>query len=320
MSVSVVDPVDAAALIEWSAAIRRSCVEDRVGAWWPSDESVLAQFADPPSGRRRWALVYHADDGSVAGAADVAVSDGDPAEVTVGVLPEHRRRGRGTALWEAARELLAEHSPAVVQSETWSAPGVAFAERIGLSIANSEFRMLRDSASAAPDAPAVSGVDVVAWTGAVPDGLLGDWVRLNASMRDDVPLGELTRRATVIDPDWVRAHEKRMSDQGWILVRAMARAGSRGVGYTVIFVARDGDEIIVQDDTFVEGAYRGRGIARLLKAENLRQLRSVPAAAAARWVQTSTAVDNSAMLSLNRAIGFEVADISYALEGPLAIS
>lgn len=318
MSVPVVDPVDTAALSEWSGALRRSCVEDRVGAWWPSDESVLAQFADPLPDRRRWALIHRAGDGSVVGAADVAASDGEPAEVTIGVLPAHRRQGAGTALWQAARRLLAEQTSGVVQSETWSPAGVAFAARIGLTVANSEFRMLRATASPVPDAPAVSGVDVVAWTGAVPDGLLDDWVRLNARMREDVPLGELTRRATVIDAEWVRSHEKRMTDQGWILARAMASADGRGVGYTVIFVARDGDEIIVQDDTFVDRAHRGRGIARLLKAENLRQLHSVPAAAASRWVQTSTAVDNHAMLALNRAMGFETADTSYALEGRLA--
>ncbi|WP_182253390.1 GNAT family N-acetyltransferase [Microbacterium esteraromaticum] len=320
MRVTVVGRLDTETLIEWNGALRASCVEDRVGVWWPSDETVLAQFADPLPGRRRWALVHRAEDGSLAGAADVSAGPGEPAEVTIGVLPAHRRRGIGTVLWEAARELLADEAPSVVQSETWSQAGVAFAECCGLAVGNSELRMLRSAVAPAPDRHAAADVEIVTWTGAVPDDLMHDWVRLNTRMREDVPIGELTRRVTSLDAEWVRAHEKRMTDQGWILVRAMARLAGEGVGYTVLFVAADGDEIVVQDDTFVERAHRGRGIAGLLKSENLRQLSALPASAAARWVQTTTAVDNHPMLALNRAIGFEVADRSYALEGRFAVS
>lgn len=89
------------------------------------------------------------------------------------------------------------------------------------------------------------------------------------------------------------------------------------VGYTEILLSRHDPEIVHQDDTFVEERMRGRGIGRALKAANLRQLMSLPESASSRFLQTYTALSNAPMLALNRAIGFEEADILTVLEGPL---
>ena len=97
----------------------------------------------------------------------------------------------------------------------------------------------------------------------------------------------------------------------------LARREGVAVGYTEILVNRHDPEILTQDDTLVDRAHRGRGIGRALKLANLENLRQVPEAAEARWIQTYTALDNAPMLALNRALGFREADVLSILEGEL---
>ncbi|MFC4137288.1 MULTISPECIES: GNAT family N-acetyltransferase [unclassified Microbacterium] len=318
VSIGAVDAADAAALARWNGVMRAAVVDGRDGVWWSSDDAVAEQFAHPRAGRRRFALIATDDDGSPAGAADVGIDVEEPAEVTIGVLPAYRRQGVGTMLWEGARSLLSRHAVAVVQSETASDAGVAFAESHGLTVANREYRMLRPRRDPAGSVTAVPDVEVRTWSDRVPDDLVEAWAALKTGMGEAVPVGDLTRRASATDVQRVREHERRMAAQGWILVRSMAILDDVGVGYTELFVVAAGADVIVQEDTFVDAEQRGRGIARLLKAANLRALDAVPAAARSRWVQTWTAIDNTPMLTLNRSLGFQVADTLFELEGRLS--
>ncbi len=136
-------------------------------------------------------------------------------------------------------------------------------------------------------------------------------------MDTDVPLGELTRSAKHTDVATIRRTEQRMADQGWVLVRSLARVGGRSVGYTEIFVSRHDPEIVVQDDTLVDRDHRGRGIGRALKIANLQQVHRVPESASSRWIQTYTAVANAPMLALNHSLGFREVDVLTVLEGTL---
>ncbi|MGP9538439.1 hypothetical protein ACT3SP_10520 [Brachybacterium sp. AOP43-C2-M15] len=43
----------------------------------------------------------------------------------------------------------------------------------------------------------------------------------------------------------------------------------------------------------------------------------MPEYAAARWIQTCTALDNAPMLALNRALGLREAEVLTVLEAPL---
>lgn len=317
MEVRLLDTADAAALSRWNDTLRRAFVDDREGVWWDSDEAIATQFSAPKPGRRRFALIATDGHGEILGAADVAQDADAPAEVSIGVLSEHRRRGVGTALWQRACELLTGPR-VIVQSETSSDAGVAFAESVGLAVANREHRMLRPASVLAMPASGTEAVGIRTWTDAVPEDLVADWARLSSRMGEDVPLGALTRITTAVDVQRVRDHEQRMSDQGWILLRSMAVAAGAGIGYSVMFISAAGADVIVQDDTFVESEHRGWGVARALKTANLRALAGIPAAASARWIQTWTAVDNQAMLALNQAMGFEVADTMTAMEGVFA--
>ncbi len=312
-----VDPADREALLAWNALLRDGFNAGREAAWWADGESVLAQHGDPKPGRTSVLLIARLD-GVPVGAAGAEVDAGDPAEVEISVLPGHRRRGVGRALADAVREDLRGHAE-IVQAETYSEAGVAFALDQGMRLGNQEHRLLRemplgpvDLADAAARAP---GIEIRTWHGACPDDLVEDWARLTTLMDADVPMGDLTRPASRGEVEDLRRNEQRMDDQGWTLVRGLALHEGTAVGYTEIFVNRHDPEILTQDDTLVDRAHRGRGIGRSLKLANLENLRQVPEAAGARWIQTYTALDNAPMLALNRALGFREADVLSILEG-----
>ena len=318
--ITPVDPTDREALLAWNTLLGEGFNAGREAAWWASDETTLARFADPKPARRSVLLVASID-GERVGAAGAEVDPGDPAEVEISVLPAHRRRGVGTALAAAVREALAGHAE-IVQAETYSEAGVAFALAQGLRLGNQEHRMLRDlplDPAAAHPAPSAAGpgITVRTWRGACPEELLEDWARLNTQMEADVPMGDLTRPAPRSDVEALRRTERRMDAQGWTLVRALAYDAGLAVGYTEILVSRHDPEIITQDDTLVDRAHRGRGIGRALKLANLENLAGVPELARARWIQTYTALDNAPMLALNRSLGFREADVLSVLEGAL---
>ncbi|ASK65438.1 N-acetyltransferase [Brachybacterium avium] len=318
-----VDPTDRRALLAWNAVLGEGFNAGREAAWWASEETILARFGDPRPERLSVLLVAHLD-GEMVGAAGADVDPGDPAEIEISVLPAHRRRGIGTALAAALRETLAGQAE-VVQAETYSEAGVAFALAQGMRVGNQEHRLLLDLPVDRPldlealraEARPTPGIEVRTWRGACPEDLVEDWARLTTQMEADVPMGDLTRPASRAEVSEIRRNEQRMDAQGWTLVRGLAHADGTAVGYTEIFLNRHDPQILTQDDTLVERAHRGRGIGRALKLANLENLAGVPEAGSARWIQTYTALDNAPMLALNRALGFREADVLSILEGPL---
>jgi len=313
VQITPVDPTDPDALSAWNTVLGEGFNAGREAAWWASQETTLARFEDPMPERLSVLLVASLD-GEAIGAAGADVDPGDPAEVEISVLPAHRRRGVGTALAAAVHEALAGRAE-VIQAETYSEAGVAFALAQGMRLGNQEHRLLLDMpldpavlTGVREAARPVAGIEVRTWRGACPEELVGDWARLSTQMEADVPMGDLTRPASRSDVAQIRRNEQRMDAQGWTLVRALAYTGGTAVGYTEIFVNRHDPEIITQDDTLVDRAHRGRGIGRALKAANLENLVGVPEAGGSRWIQTYTALDNAPMLALNRAVGFREAD------------
>jgi len=317
--IKAVDVADADRLVQWNGVLRDGYNAGREAAWWRSPEATVSQFQVPRPGRFSVALLATRGAAPV-GAAEAHVDPCDPAVVEISVLPTARRQRIGRRLAEEVAKALAGRAD-LVQVETYSDAGVAFAERHGLAVGNQEVRQLLDlpASRAALDGLARPAGDVTvhSWVGPCPEDVVVDWASLNAQMDADVPVGDLTRTAHRSGVDAVRRSEERLQARGYVLVRSLARVGGRSVGYTEILVSRHDPEIVVQDDTLVCRAHRGRGVGRALKLANLGQLTDLPEAADARWVQTYTAADNAPMLALNHAIGFRDADLMTVLEGPL---
>lgn len=317
--IDLIDPLNPAGLLRWNSVLREGYAAGRRHAWSRSDEATLAQFLNPHPTRLSTLLLAEVD-GVPAGAAEVHVDPGEPADVEIAVLEPFRRRGVGRVLRDTVRDAL-RGSTTLLRTETYSEAGVAFARSAGMTIGIRESRQVVELPVSAGTLAALSGrssdVDVLSWTGRCPDDAVEGWARLRARMSDDVPMGDLTRTPVAADIAAVRRNEQRMHDQGYILVRSMARADGTEVGYTEILLSRSDPAIVHQDDTFVEQRVRGRGIGRALKVANLRLLQSLPESADSRLLQTYTAMTNEPMLALNRSVGFEEADVLTILEGPL---
>jgi len=310
-----VDPRDVPQLLRWNSILRDGYAVGRRHVWSRSDDATRAQFRDPHPTRVSTLLLAEID-GAPVGAAEGHVHPGEPADVEIAVLDAFRRRGVGRMLLKALRERLRDVAT-VVRAETYSDTGVSFARSEGLTVGIRERRQVVSLPLPAEKlVPPPSDVDVVSWVGRCPEELVEGWARLRSRMADEVPMGDLTRKPVPAELKAVRRNEQRMSDQGYTLVRSLARVNADAVGYTEILLSRADPEIAFQDDTFVEQHVRGRGVGRALKVANLRQLQRLPESSGCRFVQTSTSLTNEPMLALNRSFGFEDVDVLTLLEGP----
>lgn len=319
IQITDVDPQNIDLLLRWNGILRDGYAVGRQKVWSRSDEATRLQFQNPHPTRSSVLLLAEVD-GVEVGAAEAHVHPGEPADVEVAVADAFRRRGVARALLQAVRNAL-RSTATVMRTETYSDAGVSFARSEGMRVGVRESRQVVDlplppgTLDGLPGAP--SGVEVISWVGACPEELLDGWARLRAHMSDDVPMGDLTRTAAPADITAVRRNEERMSEQGYALVRSVARVDGEPVGYTEILLSRPDPTIVLQDDTFVEERVRGHGIGRALKIANLRRLTSVPESSGSLFLQTYTALTNAPMLALNRSVGFDEVDVLTILEGPL---
>lgn len=317
--VEVVDPRNVPRLLRWNGILRDGFAVGRRHVWSRSDEATCAQFREPHPTRVAVLLLAEID-GVPVGAAEGHVRPGEPADVEIAVLEGFRRQGVGGALLNALRARLRSVAT-VMRAETYSDAGVDFARSEGLTVGIREGRQVlglplsAHALAALGSAPA--DVDLLSWSGRCPEKVVESWALLRSRMADEVPMGDLTRTAVSAEVEAVRRNEQRMHDQGYTLVRSLARVEGEAVGYTEILLSRADPEIAFQDDTFVEQHVRGRGIGRALKSANLRQLMRLPESADSRFVQTYTSLTNEPMLALNRSFGFEDIDVLTILEGPL---
>jgi GNAT superfamily N-acetyltransferase len=83
-------------------------------------------------------------------------------------------------------------------------------------------------------------------------------------------------------------------------------------GYTLAYVPRADPDNVLQDDTFVARAHRGRRLSAALKAANLSRLEEHRGGR--RWMHTWTAGANPAMQAVNARFGFRIVERTHEYE------
>jgi RimJ/RimL family protein N-acetyltransferase len=253
------------------------------------------------------------------------------AEIEVSVPPGARRQGVGTALLNHARDLAVAEGRRVLEAEVNAigagvaglaeSPGGRFALGLGFDVKHTELRLLLDLPmeerrlrELEGDAVARSvGYEAAGWVGLAPAELLDAFAEMHTLMEVDVPSGELSREPLVYDAERLRAMQQRLIDQGYGLVTTLVLdPKGRPAGYTSMFVMGGESREVLQDETFVLRAHRGRALGTRAKLANLRLLaQHYPHA---EHVHTYTAEVNDAMRAVNDRLGFRPVETMYELE------
>jgi GNAT superfamily N-acetyltransferase len=318
IAVHEIDPNDDDAFRAWCTALHAGATAGRVAPVVATFDALAASLRTPGPRRRR--LPYAA---RVGGTTVGAMLFELPLTENTGVA-----RGVGTALWEAAADRAAAEGRTIIQTEVnvaigqslKTSPGGRFALRLGfvdqhvedhlaVSLPLPEDRLAALEASVPVDARAY---EIVAWTGRCPDEHLEVYAAMRTAMQRDVPIGELTREPAGWDADRIRDSEERVSRTYRPVVSLARTIDGQPAGYTLVYVPHGDPDHVLQDDTYVVRAHRGRRLSTILKVRNLRQVE--PYRAGRRWLHTWTADSNAAMQAVNAHFGFTAVERTHEME------
>jgi len=263
-------------------------------------------------------LLDHADllaqvDGEAAGSGFAALHPSRPDLVSTMVIVRatHRRRGAGTALYQAlsawARERGFETIETVVADN--DPESRAFAERRGFEESRREPGLGLDlTAIEPPPVEPPEGVEIVIW--AERPELIRGIYEVAVEALPDIPGGE----DEVVEPfeDWLAHEMQGVGDRPDATFVAVA--GGEVVGYAKFSLGNPQRQSVFHDLTGVKRAWRGRGIARALKATQIRWAKE------RGYEQLRTRNDdrNEPMRRLNTSLGYQPAVGRIYLLGPAA--
>ncbi|MGW6281734.1 GNAT family N-acetyltransferase [Kribbella sp. NPDC055071] len=258
---------------------------------------------------RRIAWLASDADGNPVGSAFLRLNSRESmshlAELQLNVHPAERRRHIGSRLLDAAAGAAREHNVRTLLADaTAGSPADLFLQHngfaIGLTLVYARLRL----ADADPKADDVRGYHLVSWRGVVPDPLLQTFTDARTGM-NDAPTGDISYGEDLWDVERTRHAAQVIEQRGEQLMTVAAVDESTGsiVGFTELVVPGDGTGEGQHYGTAVLREHRGRGLARWMKVEQIRQTRlRFPDLAA---VCTDTVDTNTAMRRLNAHLGYE---------------
>jgi GNAT superfamily N-acetyltransferase len=265
--------------------------------------------------------------GQVVGAAQAGLPLLDnihTAGVDGAVLPDHRRRGIGSALLETVVDAMRADGRTVLQATPHSpvdreGPGEAMLLARGFEVAISAMSKAADlvatehtwAALEEQIAPDHASYRLVRWSERVPDELVPGYCTLAEAFIDETPMGDLDYEPEVWDADRVKARDDRFEATGrhQFGVLAFAPDGSC-VAMTELFVNEVVPWRALQGGTLVLPAHRGHRLGLAVKLANHRDVRA--AYPACTHVFTENAGVNAPMNAVNETLGFR--DVERSLE------
>ena len=325
MELTTVDPRDEQAFDAWFAvlqAVERDARPDEFGHT-SQEVRAAALTGSGPDPDSAVVLLAATLDGAVVGAARLDLPRRDNlhlAEVEVGVHPLARRRGVGRALVaELERRMRADGRTSAI-GYTDEPPGrpsamtQGAAQALGCAWTQEEARRDIDLPLPSQAARALEAgcqayardFEILTWRDVAPEHLLDDLAVLHQRMSTDVPMADLDITEEAFDAARVRRHEQLARDMGRVVFGAGAvhRPTGRMTAYTDQAVLIEAPERVYQWNTIVLTEHRGHRLGTLVKLACLRRLsQEVPAA---RFISTWNALENTAMIRVNDALGARV--------------
>lgn len=294
-----------AAAAAWQLEEGRAMMQDRGSHTWTGGWSGVVDGETVASGWMRTPLLDNTE----------------LAEMTVHVLPAHRRRGHGSALlahlegvarargrrvltglaswpYDAGSDGAGASGPAFAAARGWSLALSEVQRELALPVAAGVLERLADEAARAHPAYTLRS-----WVGPVPDDLLHGWAELTSSLATEAPTGELDLEPEAVSPEAVREREATIARQGRTKYNTVALdAGGVVVAYTDLATTVHEPGRAYQWGTLVRRDHRGHRLGVAVKVANLRLLeRERPDV---RRMTTYNAEVNAHMIGVNEALGF----------------
>lgn len=324
LEIRELDPYDDSALDAWHHVYEVAETFELGGAatiWQLEEVRAMMQTGGAVAWLGGWSAVA---DGEVVGAGWMRtplLDNTQLAEVTVHVLPDHRRRGIGSALLarlEAVargrgRRILTGLAPwaydAGPTGDWGSGPGFARASgfELALSEVQRELRLPVDEAllqRLADDAArAHAAYTLRSWAGPVPDDLLQGWAEITSGLATEAPTGDLELEPEAVSVDAVREREATVERQGRTKYNTVALDSDGAVvAYSDLATTVHEPGRAYQWGTLVDRAHRGHRLGVAVKVANLRLLqRERPDVVR---LTTYNAEVNAHMIGVNEAMGF----------------
>jgi GNAT superfamily N-acetyltransferase len=295
----------------------------------PSRQRFEASLRVPWPGQEAVHWIARTDSGEVLGHLVVELPTLDNLEnASIGpsVLPSHRGRGIGRALYEHAVAFVRERGRRRVFAFTVTTlpggqprdPGpTAFAEAVGMHSALQEVRRRLDVSTvdwAALDNvlarahAEAAGYSIVRWRNVVPEEHVAGVAALDSDFLNEAPIGDLVLEAEKVDATRIRAVEKAREQYGRTVVATTAVHDATGQVVALSDLVRDAERVehTGQGITLVHPAHRGHRLGLLTKIENLRYaLGELPGM---RYIDTWNAGVNAHMIAINEQMGFRPVD------------
>jgi GNAT superfamily N-acetyltransferase len=315
---------DASRTDDWHAVTVAALALDRPDLLADPVDEVRAQVPDgSPSWRQEYYVGYAHGEPVANTRLGLPTRDNRTfADVRLQVVPAHRRRGYGGAMFEHVRERTRALGRSILVGEVpgpleGSAPGDAFAASLGakqalrsirrtLDLTKLDLSTLEHLETAARER--AGGYELVSWVDHAPDDVLDDVAALLGRMITDSPMGELQFGRETWDRTRVREFEDDTVRWGRLRFATGVRfvGDGRLAGLTELGVSQFQPEIAYQWDTIVAPEHRGHRLGQWVKSVNIRQL--MAKMSGTKRVMTWNAESNRFMIEVNERMGFRSVD------------
>jgi GNAT superfamily N-acetyltransferase len=222
-------------------------------------------------------------------------------------LPEHRRRGHGTAVIEAIEEIGRDAGRSTLFIEAvWELDDAdpasrSFAEEVGFTLDLLDAMRELTLPATLPPLEVADGYSIHSWRSTCPDAWVQGYTDVRALLMQEAPSGEVGLENEFWDVARTREEERRWAEQDRTPQVSIAVNDAGDVAGHTQLVFSD-SENVYQWDTLVLPAHRGHGLGLALKVKTM--LEAADLLEGRRRIITYNASGNEPMIRVNAALGF----------------